>query len=537
MENTDNQLNQNNSLSSPQRASPEFVNTAPQTPPKNNLSSRKVLSLFLGIIIGLFIFAVFLTVLNYFNIVRLDKIFKLLSFLPREKISQNINKVTVPTPTLISPQINKLSIDYNLTSTKLDTIPKQYDPGYAGPITFSKNGKRVGYIMANESFVRDGSSDLLIPTYNYDLYIDSKKVKTASEIRFLFSTDSKRVIYAYINESKSSNIVIDGMEYPVKGSVLDMIFSPDSKNYAFSVLDLYSSSKSGDLNSFVVFNGKKEKNYIDVSVLTFSPSGNKLAYIAKNSNGEYLVVINGKEGKSYKRISGLTFSSDSSMLVYLAQKDDGSWNLVKNGLEIGKYKGYNGRLLSFSPDVKRIAYRVEFENKEFMVIDGKNDPQYDTVDDFIFSSDGKRTAYFASKNKQYYLILDGVETKVNLPTNPVFSPDSKNVSYIDNKLIFSSPDSFDSNTYLVINGKRFLIPTYVDFFGLGSNFLSFSPDSKNFAYIGENENEKYFMVINNNKKGQEYDEIFDPAFSPDSKKIMYGARLGNELWWVVDDVK
>jgi hypothetical protein len=47
---------------------------------------------------------------------------------------------------------------------------------------------------------------------------------------------------------------------------------------------------------------------------------------------------------------------------------------------------------------------------------------------------------------------------------------------------------------------------------------------------------KYFVVIND-KKGKQYDAILtDLKFSPDGEKVMYGARLGHELWWVVDSV-
>jgi len=39
------------------------------------------------------------------------------------------------------------------------------------------------------------------------------------------------------------------------------------------------------------------------------------------------------------------------------------------------------------------------------------------------------------------------------------------------------------------------------------------------------------------KEGRLFDQVVtDPIFSPDSKKIAYGARLGNDLWWIVEDV-
>jgi len=43
------------------------------------------------------------------------------------------------------------------------------------------------------------------------------------------------------------------------------------------------------------------------------------------------------------------------------------------------------------------------------------------------------------------------------------------------------------------------------------------------------------MVING-EESESYDDIREPIFSPDGRYVCYGARIGNELWWVVDEI-
>jgi hypothetical protein len=57
------------------------------------------------------------------------------------------------------------------------------------------------------------------------------------------------------------------------------------------------------------------------------------------------------------------------------------------------------------------------------------------------------------------------------------------------------------------------------------------------AYILEKEYEGGIFIVVDNWESGNYDEVTEPIFSSDGKSIIYGAKIGNELWCMVDEVK
>lgn len=137
--------------------------------------------------------------------------------------------------------------------------------------------------------------------------------------------------------------------------------------------------------------------------------------------------------------------------------------------------------LWISPDGRRVAYLTE----KGIVIDGEA-KEYDygvKPESFTFSPDSKRTAYAAhvtrpKSDTNYVLVLDGVEAKQSyhgIRPGPVFSPNSKHVVFFGDR--FTAKDYED---FVVIDGKE-------------------GPPQKGFAW--------------------------EMAFTPDSKKLVYGVNL------------
>src|ERR1051325_3657002 len=62
---------------------------------------------------------------------------------------------------------------------------------------------------------------------------------------------------------------------------------------------------------------------------------------------------------------------------------------------------------STSTNLRRIAYRIHEDKKEFAVIDGLKSSAYDSVGAPVFSPDGSRTAYSARQGTKWMIILDG----------------------------------------------------------------------------------------------------------------------------------
>ena len=139
-----------------------------------------------------------------------------------------------------------------------------------------------------------------------------------------------------------------------------------------------------------------------------------------------------------------------------------------------------------SPDNKHAAYEAESGNKSFIVVDGKEEKQYDGIGEtFIFSPDSKHLAYGAESGNKWFIVVDGKEGK-----------------------------QYDSIVDLT---------------------LIFSPDSKHLAYIAKSGN-KYFAVVDG-KEGKQYDGIIETIiFSSDSRHVAYEAESGNK-WFIVVDGK
>ena len=99
---------------------------------------------------------------------------------------------------------------------------------------------------------------------------------------------------------------MDGEEGKEYDGVLDLVFSPDSKRFAYVV-----AVRGGKM--FAVVDGVEGKEYdgIGIGSPTFSPDSERVAYLAVRG-GKGFVVVDGEEGKEYDgfpRDSRLVFDS------------------------------------------------------------------------------------------------------------------------------------------------------------------------------------------------------------------------------------
>ncbi len=65
------------------------------------------------------------------------------------------------------------------------------------------------------------------------------------------------------------------------------------------------------------------------------------------------------------------------------------------------------------------------------------------------------------------------------------------------------------------------------------NSLVFSPDGENYAFVGVRGG-KFFLVVNGKQRGV-YDAILPPTFTPDGKKVVYAAKLGQKAFVTVEN--
>jgi Tol biopolymer transport system component len=455
-------------------------------------------------------------------------------------IGKELTPKAQPTPTT-TPAVTNL----NLTTTKLATLPVEVE--------------YIPYLVGG-------------PPPQKDIYIFGPYIT--------FSPDGQKVAFIVHNEKEGKEFVmINGEKEESYDKIDNLIFNSNGEQLVYT-------AREGN-QEFVVVNGEKIDSY-DVNNLIpnsiiFSLDGKQLAYTGCKG-GKYFLVINGVEIESRDIVDqyggspiwGLTFSSNGQMLAYIIEENGGCYSgksIVIVRESNGEKKEYdfntpciNYSSLIFSSNNQRFAYGA-YNGKHAVIVDGIESKSYNYISSFVFSPDSKKVAYSANKggsgfNKYAVLVVDNEEKEMKNYldiSNLIFSPDSQQLAFIANtkegyrvvinsqegktygrieKFIFS-PDS-KKLAYIAWDGweggkKRIVIDNKEQeaFYDVLSD-PTFSPDSKNLAYIVEGD--KSFVMLND-KKGPLYDEIWNLSFSPDGKYITYGAKLGNELWWIAEKVE
>jgi len=220
------------------------------------------------------------------------------------------------------------------------------------------------------------------------------------------------------------------------------------------------------------------------------------------------------------------FCADMPLFVQGQSPNDSSlrYELLKKLIcKVNKSKPIRqgGRFI-VSPDCTRVAYVVCEKGKEFVVVDGKENKQYDRIGEQypIFSPDSKRVAYIAQQGKKQFAVVDEKKGKGYdgiWEGSLIFSPDSKQLAYVAQK---------GDEQFVVVNGKE------------GKHYeavgdIAFSPDSKYLGYVAQKGN-KQFVVVDG-KEDKQYDNIKSLIFSPDNNKIAYIATEGDKQFVVVGD--
>ena len=153
-----------------------------------------------------------------------------------------------------------------------------------------------------------------------------------------------------------------------------------------------------------------------------------------------------------------------------------------------------GLFLQWSPDMKRVGYWADDESGMFLVVNGVAGKPFPAVDDgsprgffsppdFDFTPDSKHFWYQAKRNGKWIVVVDGQESQ---PYDRV------------------------------------------------RDFV-FSPDSDHYAFVAERN--KTPLVVRDGKEGKRYHWIApqDLHFSPDSQRMAYWAKLGNQNFTVLHD--
>ncbi|MDO8467865.1 MAG: hypothetical protein Q7S56_02880 [Nanoarchaeota archaeon] len=423
--------------------------------------------------------------------------------------------------------------EYIIFNDKLYGPYSKVDYEFTEPL-ISKDGKNFAYSVITE--------DSIYVYLNGEEYaVHDKREDPYPHVGGLtFSPDGSRLAYEVtFPNKKESFAVIDGKEQDTVFSISFITFSPDSKHIAY-----FEEKQFSGRNSYVVFDGQKQKSYSKIednlldnlgNPIFFSPDSSKLVYIGvdmdQNLEETSYLVINGEETRSFERISLIEFSSNNK-IAYVAQTSPAELDIVEEGgtwrsTQVGNTKEslyVENELIDevevmslfgitefvFDESGKKYGYVVAPNRQEnYAVINGKKGPIYTYISNIKFSRDGTRYAYYAMKDNEVYIIIDGEEHKAYYPTRPfVFSRDSNHIAYW--------AGTFNSND--IEQGK------------IGQSYVVLDGNSKEsyddlFPLITEAYGMGHPLYTQNLK------------FTDDNKYLKYNARIGNELWLMVEPIK
>jgi WD40 repeat protein len=311
--------------------------------------------------------------------------------------------------------------------------------------------------------------------------------------------------------------------------------SPDGKRYALKVWNLE------DNKGYLIVDGQKvlEADYIGNAV--FSQDSQKIAYDYRKNLEDFLVFDN-KERKidCAIPIDSLLITKDNN-LVYLCVGEKEKHYLIFKDEKFGPYdvifnpspptnESENLLLYPFklSDDHNRIAFKAKKGRKEILVIDGKEKLSLEKkpIGFFLFHPNKKDILYTyrdLKSNKFVLLENNKIKMRASWISSPIFSKDLKKIAYYITKGKLS---------YMVLNHKVYSKPysSILDY--------KFSPDSKHLVFVAI-KGKKVCLVIDK-KESCKYNavEFFDPIqFSEDGQKVYIGGLVDNKIVWDTYELK
>lgn len=362
--------------------------------------------------------------------------------------------------------------------------------------------------------------------------------------------------------------------------------SPDGQSVAY----LLEHPGSGGSKWSVVHGDSDDPEFDRIGYLRFSPSGNHLAYAAREGK-EWLVVLDGQKGvrRGFSSIGDLWWVRGGSLLVY-----DGyigqSWQLVvgdqsssPGGLlnefvyedgTLGQVQSNDGvatvfvdgkrvfgcargtRLIPWWRE-KQFACIESHNGKEVLVFNGKTGPAVDRIgypENPSVSRDGKQVIYGAEDGKKQFVVVGDRVIPFPPCADPAFGPDGRyaylaceqrkeflvvdgtpwpSFEQVDPPVFSDDGKSIacaahqNGREFFLVDGRKGL-----EFDGVNYK-LEFASNSERFAYIAWRANSG--LVVVGDKPGPEFDAVDEPVFSPDGKMVAYRAKRRTKQFIVAND--
>jgi Tol biopolymer transport system component len=318
---------------------------------------------------------------------------------------------------------------------------------------------------------------------------------------------------------------------PEFDKVDDILFSPDGSKVVYR-------AKLGT-KEFIMVGDKKgpEFDRVDLGLAfhrlqPFSPDGLKLIYSAIEGD-KWFAVIDGQKGPEYLAIMDPVFAPDGTAM-YAAMEGDlndkGKWFIVVGRERVTAVQAPFVFRPTVSQDIKRLAY-VAVDDKGYLLVthDGP-DVRYDAIGDLVFSPSGHVLAYRAKRGKKEFIVVEGKEgpefeagegRDFEAIDDPVFSPDGRKIAY--------AARQGHSKRSVVIRDDMESNFRKSSFDSVSS--IVFSTDGARLAFAAKDESGSFIVV--GDDRGETFDLVGAPVFNPDGTRVAFGARRGKQLWWKV----
>jgi Tol biopolymer transport system component len=413
---------------------------------------------------------------------------------------------------------------------------------------FSRDGKQVAYMCYQGAKCWVGVNKEKGPPY--DAF--GKTLVYSNDGRLAYCAASGNSWVVVVSGKASTSMAVAGIP----------VFSPDGRRVAYESSRGVGAARDGTAWCVMV-DGQKGGDYASCGPPSFSADGSIVAHsvrIAKAGSAQramyttHAMVLAGKPGPECDEVSSPVFAPKGHSMAYKARTDM-SWSMIVDGKNQGGTYTAMGMPV-WNPEGKSLAFRgVIGPSQECIVIDGKKGETYEVVSDPVWSPDGKQVAFTAQKGSDNFIMMGGKAlepfTSVGPPT---WAPDGTKVAY----------GALGSGQWMMVVGDKKGRPDY-DMVGLAV----WSPDSKHVAFsaqwkykaivvIDDGKNEMFdateppvwsadstkcayaaqkdgkWYVVAAYKRFDPYDRILTrPFFSPDGKKVAFGAQKGNDLVWRV----
>jgi hypothetical protein len=267
-----------------------------------------------------------------------------------------------------------------------------------------------------------------VQSNNSEVIVHREKVigsfKSVSDA--VFSGDGQ--VFAFLADKAGGEpvFVLNDVEQSIEHRGFKLQLSHDGKTRAWV--------EANKLRRRLNFNGKAGKWFDDVSGVTISADGQRVAHLAKTGKKNHViaddlswedhgiprdllwsrdgtrlacivhsrggkgkssaeqVILNNKPEKSFTEIESMEFSPDGSRLAYIARNQEHRLLIVDSvEQELPAARLYR---LSFSPNGQHIAVVAKVsETSAFCMVDGKPQRAFEKVEDVSWSGDGQHIGY------------------------------------------------------------------------------------------------------------------------------------------------